>query len=102
MVRLLNFWIQFENPATPAKGTKCFRSFSIGNDLFTTGFTAQMGRGKIQWGFTRKYFYPGVVVQKRRFVPRTVDPMYPRRVRTVSYMAQLRVWGRGGGSRAGA
>jgi hypothetical protein len=34
--------------ATPAKGTTCFRSFSIGNDLFTTLFTAQMGRGKIQ------------------------------------------------------
>ena len=40
---------QFENPATPAKGTTCFRSFSIGNDLFTTLFTAQMGRGKIHW-----------------------------------------------------
>ena len=40
--------IRFENPATPAKGTTCFRSFSIGNDLFTTVFTAQMGRGKIQ------------------------------------------------------
>jgi hypothetical protein len=36
--------------ATPAKGTTCFRSFSIGNDLFTTLFTDQMGRGKIQWG----------------------------------------------------
>jgi len=42
--------IRFENPATPAKGTTCFRSFSLGNDLFTTVFTAQMGRGKIQWG----------------------------------------------------
>jgi hypothetical protein len=31
-------------------GTKCFRNFSISNDLFTTMFTAQMGRGKIQWG----------------------------------------------------
>jgi hypothetical protein len=36
--------------SSPAKGTTCFRSFSIGNDLFTTVFTAQMGRGKIQWG----------------------------------------------------
>ena len=35
-----------ENPAT-AKGTTCFRNFSIGNDLFTTFLTAQMGRGKI-------------------------------------------------------
>jgi hypothetical protein len=44
-----------ENPATPAKGTTCFRSFSIGNDLFTTVFTAQMGRGKIQCGvFSRR------------------------------------------------
>jgi hypothetical protein len=34
--------------ATPAKGTTCCRSFSIGNDLFTTVFTVQMGRGKIQ------------------------------------------------------
>ena len=32
------------------KGTTCFRSFSIGNDLFTNIFTAQMGRGKIHWG----------------------------------------------------
>jgi hypothetical protein len=30
--------------AMPAKGTTCFRNFSIGNDLFTTFFTAQMGR----------------------------------------------------------
>jgi len=36
------FCTQFENPATPAKGTPCFRNFSIGNDLFTTFFTAQM------------------------------------------------------------
>jgi len=28
-------------PATPAKGTTCFRNFSIGNDLFTTSFTAK-------------------------------------------------------------
>jgi hypothetical protein len=34
----------------PPKGTTYFRNFSIGNDLFTTIFTAQMGRGKIQWG----------------------------------------------------
>jgi len=39
-----------ENPATPAKGTTCFRNFSIGNDLFTTMFTAQMGRGKLHLG----------------------------------------------------
>ncbi len=32
------------------KGTQCFRNFSISNDLFTMKFTAQMGRGKIQWG----------------------------------------------------
>ena len=43
-------FFRFKNPATPAKGTTCCRSFSIGNDLFTTMFTAQMGRGKIQWG----------------------------------------------------
>ena len=43
-----NFF-RFENPATPSKGTTCFRNFSIGNDLFTTMFTVQMGRGKIQW-----------------------------------------------------
>ena len=43
-------FFRFKNPATPAKGTTCFRSFSIGNDLFTTVFTAQMGRGKIQCG----------------------------------------------------
>jgi hypothetical protein len=35
------------------KGTQCFRIFSISNDLFTTIFTAQMGRGKLQfWVFT--------------------------------------------------
>ncbi len=33
------------------KGTQCFRNFSaISNDSFTTTLTAQMGRGKIQWG----------------------------------------------------
>ena len=39
--------------ATPGSGNFCMWqpcSFSIGNDLFTTMFTAQMGRGKIQWG----------------------------------------------------
>ena len=41
-------WAPSSACATPAKGTTCFRSFSIGNDLFTTLFTAQMGRGKIQ------------------------------------------------------
>ena len=30
------------------KGTTCFRSFSIGNELFTTLFTSQLGRGKIK------------------------------------------------------
>ena len=36
------------------KGTQCFRNFSISNDLFTKTFTAQMGRGKIQWGAENK------------------------------------------------
>jgi hypothetical protein len=36
--------------ATAVKGTPCFRNFSIGNDLFTTMFTAQMGRGKLHLG----------------------------------------------------
>jgi hypothetical protein len=42
----------FRSPAVCAsyarEGTTC--NFSIGNDLFTTFFTAQMGRGKLQWG----------------------------------------------------
>ena len=46
------FRIRFANPATPAKGTTCCRCFSIGNDSFTTFFTAQVGRGKLHytWG----------------------------------------------------
>ena len=40
------------------KGTTCFRSFSIGNDLFTTLFTAQMGRGKIQLGAFTSFLAP--------------------------------------------
>jgi hypothetical protein len=33
--RLHTKFFRFENPATPAKGTMCFRNFSIGNNLFT-------------------------------------------------------------------
>ena len=44
-------------PATALKGIPCFRNFSIGNDLFTTMFTSQMGRGKLHLGsFPRKPF----------------------------------------------
>ena len=66
-------FFRFKNPATPAKGTTCFRSFSLGNDLFTTLFTAQMGRGKIQWGaFTsRRWFLQeqikGIIHHPSRF-----------------------------------
>ena len=43
--KLMRLRVAWSDNVTPAKGTTCFRSFSIGNDLFTTMFTAQMGRG---------------------------------------------------------
>jgi hypothetical protein len=71
-----------ENPAT-AKGTTCFRNFSVGNDLFTTFLTAQMGRGKIQAAFTSrrwthenseavKIWYQFKLCQSMRFFSRTI------------------------------
>jgi len=63
-------FFRFKNPATPAKGTTCFRSFSLGNDLFTTLFTAQMGRGKIQWGaFTSRRWFKSVDVLEHPRIP---------------------------------
>jgi len=43
------FTFQPLDPATAAKGTKLFRNFSIGNDLFTTMFTVRMGRIRMIW-----------------------------------------------------
>jgi hypothetical protein len=69
--------IRFENPATPAKGTTCFRSFSIGNDLFTTVFTAQMGRGKIQCGAFSSRRLSTVQYCPRAYLPLIRKPFHP-------------------------
>ena len=83
--------IRFENPATPAKGTTCFRSFSIGNDLFTTVFTAQMGRGKIQWGAFTSVCVECLFLRSPSRVPYRTEllPRAPKGRRTQSQVVYL-------------
>ena len=63
------------------KGTQCFRNFSISNDLFTTIFTAPMGRGKIYCGVIyQSQKKPGFLAVTRRGRQRT------------EYFAAFRIW----------